>query len=165
MPSDAKRPKVNEEPEVILLVDSDDEEDAVVTAAGTKTNEENSYYCQGTGQDNLLAPLPPATIESPFPMSHDYRHVVTAQPQADAHFPHHGTTQGANDRTEAAALAATGQWRCTLCTYLNEASASKCGMCNDDDSNDGGDLAKFLVGTTLLEGESSNHSFGASDAF
>ncbi|KAL7548708.1 hypothetical protein ACHAWF_011974 [Thalassiosira exigua] len=65
------------------------------------------------------------------------------------------------------------QWRCAQCTFLNEAFASKCVMCDDDEESaaeEGGgrmegegstgtdELAAFLGGSGFLDG---NHSFSA----
>ena len=132
------------EPEVICLVDSDDEEDESDSLA-----QKNAFNID-FGRLDSLSPPPPLA-----------RNNVADAPLNSSQ---HGTS------AEAIITKEGEQWRCVQCTFLNEAFAKQCVMCNDDDSANGAnsadDLANFLGGGSfLLEGESCNHSFNGSDQF
>merc|ERR1719203_850676 len=150
-----KTKKSSKEPEIICLDDSSDEDE-----------DENDGIVPppGFGQPSLSPGAAAAavamqewTVEPAEPFA--VAETATAAPGADGPG---GEAEGAE-----------GQWRCVQCTFLNEEFASKCGMCNDDDSGDGGnasdDLAKFLGGSGFFEsagGEgNSNHSFVDAGAY
>ena len=136
------------EPEVICLDDSSDEDedenDTKPLAASQQQAAAQQNNSDGEGTSGL-APLDAATLSPPPPPPmQQYNDTLTTAV---------GGRGGSSSQQ---------QWRCNQCTFLNDAFASKCGMCNDDDSvnNSGTDeLAHFLGGSSFLEGGDSNHSF------
>jgi len=170
----------NKEPEIICLDSSDDEDENDDAAAAPAATTENGG--QEFGQASLspapLAAAATAMQEYGQSVQHAHQHNVdnnaaaaTAAAFAAAALGNAAAATGAGGEGEGGG--AEGQWRCVQCTFLNEEFASKCGMCNDDDSGDGGnasdDLAMFLGGSGFFEGAggagNSNHSFPNSDAF
>lgn len=65
-------------------------------------------------------------------------------------------TQTTTKTTDSGLKTGTGQWRCIHCTFLNEAKIVNCLMCNDDDSENGTELANFFAGGFM--NQESNHS-------
>jgi len=149
-----KKPTAKGEPEIICVDESDDEDD----------DENDESAADAGGQDNLgqsLSPLPAAAIGSPVE-----EYTTTLQQNASINDAN-GYQQNLAT-TESDEVGATGgdeEWRCSQCTFLNEAFSSKCVMCNDDDSAEGenttDDLANFLGGSSFLEPSISTHSFAA----
>ena len=130
--------------EVICLDDSDDDENDTTTAE-----------IKNNGQE-FLEPLGEAMLSPPLELR-----------DCGGTYAPHGTSPAIKAAaTEILELSNASHWRCNQCTFLNEAFASKCVMCNDDDSAGVGDasdeLINFLGGTSFL---TSNNSFTIPDPF
>ncbi|KAL9180693.1 hypothetical protein ACHAXT_011146 [Thalassiosira profunda] len=172
-------PKAKAEPEIICLDSSSDEEDendkavakaerkpAANTPAVTTKTEEKTKETPQTRRSGSLSPLPPAspllTEEYEFGQSALHKQLQLATAAAAAK--EKETSAASGNATTTTAGEGGSQWRCQQCTFLNEAFAAKCQMCNDSDSDNGGnksdDLANFLGGSGFFGG-SSNHSFSA----
>ncbi|KAL3806461.1 hypothetical protein ACHAXA_009698 [Cyclostephanos tholiformis] len=138
------------EAEIICLDDSDEDDDE---------NDTNTVKVQNSGLDlkpdsdqlesSSAEPIEAARLSQPLEMQ-DYSQT----------YPPHSTSKLAMKSAETEIPSIARNWRCNQCTFLNEAFATKCVMCNDDDSPEGGDasdeLANFLSESSFHSGISFN---------
>ncbi|KAL3803311.1 hypothetical protein ACHAW5_009771 [Stephanodiscus triporus] len=149
-----KRTKTKE-PEIICLYSTDEDDDENDT---TTAGVQNSVQELKSSESSSPEPIEAARLSPPMGMK-DYGETCAQ----------HGTSTSAIQAvgTEISGLSVASQWRCDQCTFLNEAFASKCAMCNDDDSAEEGntsdELANFLGETTFLD--SYNSFFNIPETF
>lgn len=123
--------------DIICLDDSSDDEDDKILEGGLDSPSHS--------------PLPPASRTS------------QKTTQTMSHINNSNTINDSDDKTNSEMQRSNNAgWHCQHCTFLNEATAANCIMCNDDDSTDGGDteeLANFLGGGFM---DDSNHPVDSS---
>jgi len=115
-----KKPKSTpkKEVEIICLDDSSDEEEAPPPPAANKrsTVKDESNNSAFESSSHGLEVLDAATF-SPEPQE-------TSRPPPQCNL---------NSAVSKGGAGGSSQWRCTQCTYLNEAFATKCSMCEDSE--------------------------------
>ncbi|KAL3804062.1 hypothetical protein HJC23_006453 [Cyclotella cryptica] len=131
----------NHDDDIICLDDSSDDED---------NDCDDSTSHELTLEGGLDSPT-----HSPLPLA---TQTEQERSQTTAHISNNNTINNNINNSNSEFLRSNNRgWHCQHCTYLNEATATHCIMCNDDDSTNGGDteeLANFLGGGFM---DDSNH--------
>jgi hypothetical protein len=135
------------EPEIICLDDSDD---------GDDENDTTAVRIQNSGLDLKLDSNQMESFTAESMEAARLSQPLVRQDYGDMYSPRGTSKLGIKSvETEIPGLSNARNWRCNQCTFLNDVFASKCVMCNDDDSAEGGDASEELAN---FLGESSFHS-------